>query len=76
MGASGMSRQSRQQAGYMNAMEAAGEAEIVTAGRHIISLLSHANVGRIIDLGDPADIDLATALAKAKDDRLKAVSAC
>ena len=43
------------------------------AGRHIISLLSHANA-QDLDLGDPADIDLATALAKAKDDRLKAVS--
>jgi hypothetical protein len=70
MGAAG--EPAKANTGYMNAMEAAGEAEMY-AGRHIISLLSHANA-QDLDLGDPADIDLATALAKAKDDRLKAVS--
>ena len=70
MGASG--EPVKANTGYMNAMEAAGEAEMY-AGRHIISLLSHANA-QDLDLGDPEDIDLAVALTKAKEERLKAVS--
>ena len=50
------------------AMKAAHYAEV-----HVLGLLIHANA-QDLNLGDPADVDLAEALARAKDARLDAVS--
>ena len=70
MGASG--HPATANAEYMKAMTAAGEAKMY-AGRHVIGLLSHANA-QDLAVGDPEDVDLAAALARAKEARLKAVS--
>ena len=57
---------------YMAARDAAKEAA-KAQGEHVISLLIHANA-QDLDLGDPSDVDLAAALAKARDERHEAVA--
>ena len=57
--------------GYMDAMEAAGEAKMY-AGRHVIGLLSHANGQDILDVDE--DVATAPALRKLREARIKAVS--
>jgi len=54
---------------YMKAMTAAGEAKMY-AGRHVISLLAHANGQDITDVTE--DVTTAPALMKAREARLKA----
>ena len=54
---------------YMKAMTAAGEAKMY-AGRHVISLLAHANGQDITDVTE--DVTTAPALMKARETRLKA----
>ena len=58
---------------YMRARDAA-EMAADSLGVHVISLLIHANA-QDLDLGDPADVDLATAIARAKKSRIDAVAA-
>ncbi len=57
---------------YMAARDAAEKAA-KAQGVHVISLLIHANA-QDLDLGDPSDVDLAAALAKAKEARHEAVA--
>ena len=69
MGASG--EPAKANTGYMDAMEAAGEAKMY-AGRHVIGLLSHANGQDILDVDK--DVATAPALRKLREARIKAVS--
>ena len=56
---------------YMRARDAAAEAA-EAQGVHVISLLIHANA-QDLTLRDPADVDLAASVKKARDDRYEAV---
>ena len=56
---------------YMRARDAAEDAA-EAQGVHVIGLLIHANA-QDLDLGNPDDVDLAAAIAKARDARHKAV---